>query len=417
MITLRRSCLLTIFSMLMMILFSQIAKSQEIGRCFDQVRGQAFAVFPNLFMVQIGNPMNQGQAVRDPSGITFMRVPAVNPAFQAFFVDWNANLVEVNPNGMFHIGMCQFLVPIIPPNPNSFNYQPPQMANWGVRTPTGIQAVPSSVARTDQRYVRPLVATPDAANACLHKYAYDERLFGDCMLNNMLGDREYEVFRCSQLSDDQTEVALCIVGAIGGENEKKAATQLGNCYAENGDNWSQYPLCMAQENMNADTARLLACVQKQANQGSVTFFGTATCYGVQSLRLTPEQQIAVECAMSSGGEPMTFAGCAGGQLTVRELNKCLMHGVGSHDCFGPNNEIVKALNNVGIDIGNQFGPNNDLVKLWNNGVNDLRNGPGPSNDLVRAANTIANDISNGPGQNNDIVKAIDNVIPGFKNLF
>ena len=46
-----------------------------------------------------------------------------------------------------------------------------------------------------------------------------------------------------------------------------------------------------------------------------------------------------------------------GRLTVRELTKCLT----GQDCFGPNNEIVKAFNTVGNDLKNGLGESNDLV--------------------------------------------------------
>src|SRR4051812_16425031 len=96
------------------------ASAQAVGRCVDQTRGQSFLVFPDLSMAQEGNPMNRGQAVRDPSGMTFMRIPAVNPTIQAFFVDWQGRVIEINPNGWFPIGFCQFTAQVIPPNPYNF---------------------------------------------------------------------------------------------------------------------------------------------------------------------------------------------------------------------------------------------------------------------------------------------------------
>jgi hypothetical protein len=237
------------------------------------------------------------------------------------------------------------------------------------------------------------------------------------MLNAMLGQKERAAFQCSKQDGDRAELALCLVGATGGENEKRAAAQLSKCYEGHGENWDQYPLCMAEQNMDPNAARLLSCVRQQSEQGDVNFMGTAVCYGAVSLGLNPELQIAVQCAMTSGGEPITFAGCTGGQLTMRELNKCLQNSVGSHDCFGPNNEIVKGLAAVGVDIRQILGPNNTLVQAWNTGVNDLRNGPGPNNDAVRFMRNVSNDLTKGPGRNNDVVKAIDNVVPGFRDLF
>lgn len=389
----------------------------QVGQCVDQSRDQAFAFFDNSLIVQVGNPNNQGIAMRDPSGLNFLRLPAANPMLQAFFVNWQGQLIEINPNGFGPIGYCQFSQAVIPPNPWANIYQPPKMANWGVRTDQGVQHLPVQFSNTDQRYVQPLLTTPDKADICLNQSGGESTAFGDCMLRQMMGHRENAVYDCSKNSSSQEELALCIVGATGGNNEKRIAGQLSKCHAEYGNNWDQYSLCMAEQNMDGDSARLLNCVRQQSEKGSVNAFGTALCYGANKLQMNAEMQIAVQCAMSSGGEPLTFAGCAGGQLTARELQKCLDHGVGSHDCFGPNNEVVKGLNAIGIDIRNNFGPNNDLVKTWNNGVRDVQNGPGPNNELVKVANTIANDVTNGPGKNHDIVKAIDNVLPGFSNLF
>lgn len=391
--------------------------SAQVGRCFDQVRGQAYDVYPNLWMVQIGNPANQGQAMRDPSGLNFMRVPASTP-YQAFFVNWQGQVIEINPSGWFQIGYCQFSTNIIPPNPYDFAYQPPQMANWGVRVSGAeVVPVPQAFANTRQRYVPPLYATADTAQSCMDESGDDQDAFADCMLQRMLGDKERQIYECSKDGADKTAVSLCIVGIVGGSNERRSAQQVANCYAEHQDDWEQYPMCMADQNIGGDGAKLLACVRKQSESGEVTFAGTAICYAAGSLRLNPEWQIAVECAATSGGEPLTFAGCAGGRLTARELEKCFTDGIGGSGCFGPNNEIVKALRNVGLDMNNAFGPNNDLVKIWNNGVNDIQNGPGPNNEVVKVFSTVGNDIANGPGRNNDIVKAIDNVVPGFSDFF
>lgn len=406
-----------IASLLLGMFMAQPASAQQIGQCVDQTRGQSFAVYANLWIVQIGNPANQSQAVRDPSGMTFMRVAAWNPTVQAFFVDWNGRIIEINPNGWFPVGYCQFSANIIPPNPYNFQYQPPQMAQWGIRGSNGVVPVPQAFADSKQRYVAPLYATAQTAQSCLDSSGADRDQFGDCMLRSMLGQKENKIYECSKEGRDNTGTALCILTAVGGEKERRAASQVGECYSKHQSEWDQYPLCMANQNLDGDAAKLLNCVRKQSEAGDASFFGTAVCYGAQNLRLNPEHQIAIECAASSGGEPIAFAGCTGGRLTARELTKCLTVGVGGDGCFGPNNEIVKALRSVGVNLNDALGPNNDLVKSWNNGVRDIQHGPGPNNEVVKAFQTVGNDIAHGPGQNNDLVKAIDNVIPGFSSWF
>jgi len=392
------------------------ASAQVVGRCIANKYQQSFVMYPNGLMVMEQNPMNQGIAVRDPSGMNFLRLPAANPFVNAYFAAWTGELIEVTANvGMEVIGSCHFAAGIMPPNP--VQYQAPQMAQWGVRVGNAVQPVPRQVAVPDQRYVRPLLATPDTARQCMDQSGGEEKEFADCMVKNMVGPREEAVYDCAKLSGNKEEFAFCTVGALGGENERKAAAQVKECYDQFDGDLDQYPLCMAQQNVDEDTQRLIGCVQQQSEGGDVTVMGTAMCYGADRLNLNPELQIAVECAVASGGEPMTFAGCTGGRLTERELTKCFTDGIGGDGCFGPNNEIVKALRGVGIKLDDAFGPNNDIVKTWNNAVSDIQNGPGPNNDAVKAVTTIANDITNGPGPNNDVVKAIDNVIPGFSSMF
>ncbi len=56
--------------------------------------------------------------------------------------------------------------------------------------------------------------------------------------------------------------------------------------------------------------------------------------------------------------------------------------------FGPNNEIVKALNTIIADLKNGAGPNNDIVNGIQNLISDLKNGPGPNNDIIKALKSI-----------------------------
>lgn len=103
---------------------------------------------------------------------------------------------------------------------------------------------------------------------------------------------------------------------------------------------------MANQNFDPRTAAAVNCVRQQAQQANALAWSVAGCAAGGALNLNPELTVAMECAMSSGGEPMTFAGCAGGRLTVMELNKCFTIGVGGNGCFADNNEIVKGLRAV-----------------------------------------------------------------------
>jgi len=98
--------------------------------------------------------------------------------------------------------------------------------------------------------------------------------------------------------------------------------------------------------------------------------------------MNEEWRIAAECAVQSGGNPVSFAGCTAGRLTVRELTKCFTGEIGK-DCFGPNNTIVKTLNNAYSDLTQGPGENNEIVKAIR-AVEEITGGP--------------NSVINNPGQ-------------------
>jgi hypothetical protein len=66
-------------------------------------------------------------------------------------------------------------------------------------------------------------------------------------------------------------------------------------------------------------------------------------------------------ALSVGGNPVGFAGCTAGRLTIKELTQCFSGG----SCFGPNNTIVKAYSNAFKDLLHGPGANNEIVVAFN----------------------------------------------------
>lgn len=106
---------------------------------------------------------------------------------------------------------------------------------------------------------------------------------------------------------------------------------------------------------------ILGCLQKYPT--SDMFF---ICAGTGN-GLTPEQQIWVRCGMQSGPNAYAIAGCVGGALTQRELEKCVKYGIGGrHGCFGRDNTAVKVITNAFHDVTRGPDQNNDLVgrKGW-----------------------------------------------------
>jgi hypothetical protein len=275
--------------------------------------------------------------------------------------------------------------------------------------------VPQQFADVNNGFASPRLVSEGQAAACFQQASgpqgVDRSRFGNCLLQQMATPQERALLECARLSD-RSAIAFCMAGQLGGPNERAAAAALQNCYRQYGSDFSRYPLCMAAGNVPDEAGKLLACVEQQSRTGDVTMMGTAICYGAGSLRMNPEMQIIVSCAVATGGEPYSFAGCAGGQLTARELDKCFTNGVGGNSgCFGRNNDIVRALSGTGQWLTGQFGPNNDLVRTWNNTVSDLRNGPGPNHEAVRTIRNVGNEISRG---NENVKREVKKVL---KNIF
>lgn len=89
-------------------------------------------------------------------------------------------------------------------------------------------------------------------------------------------------------------------------------------------------------------------------------------------------QICNEAGACASIEPTTALILIGVQAVVDELNK-------GKKGFGPNGEIMKAVNTVLGDLRRGgLGENNDLIKAWETIKNDVLKGPGPNNDIVKA---------------------------------
>jgi hypothetical protein len=74
--------------------------------------------------------------------------------------------------------------------------------------------------------------------------------------------------------------------------------------------------------------------------------------------MNEEWRITAECAVETGGEPFSFAGCTAGRLTLKELTQCFSGG----SCFGPNNTIVKYYADAFHDL--LHGPGKTMKWSW-----------------------------------------------------
>jgi len=139
------------------------------------------------------------------------------------------------------------------------------------------------------------------------------------------------------VQDPAAAIESC--GASSDPRVRKAAA----CVVRANGDAGEMSKCVAQSLLQGEAGRLAGCFA--SSQGATSF---ALCAVAPSMN--EEWRIASECAATSGGEPISFATCTGGRLTVRELLKCVGGKIG-RDCFGPNNTIVKFFTNMVSDIG------------------------------------------------------------------
>jgi hypothetical protein len=164
----------------------------------------------------------------------------------------------------------------------------------------------------------------------------DRGLAALCLLGNRPEAQiAQQTYACLAGSHDTSALlANCTSGFIKDEKTRVAV----GCLARAGNDKSQLAGCAAGLLLPPDAARVVGCAT--TSQGPTSF---ALCSA--GPLMNEEWRITAECAVQTGGNPVAFGGCTAGRLTIRELTKCFASGF--KDCYGPNNEIVKAVNGIG----------------------------------------------------------------------
>lgn len=225
----------------------------------------------------------------------------------------------------------------------------------------------------------------------------DASSIAECVGTTLLGSKEKRYLECAaQDSGSETDIAACIGTQEMGERERAIAT----CGIRGGSS-EEILACIGGQYLGANEQRYLKC----AVQNHFDAAGTVICS--LSTQMNPELQIAVSCAAASGGEPMTFASCTAGRLGERELEKCWAHGIATDDgCYGKGNTIRQFYDGMDDRMRTAFGSGNELYKAYHF-LNENIYSPGPNNEFVKAMNNVMNDLQNGPSQSNDIVRAFN----------
>lgn len=278
---------------------------------------------------------------------------------------------------------------------------PPGFGTWQptlqVALPT-FQSPDSGQFNSEVKFATPPIPNLAVLKSC-RADASDEDEFMSCMVEKAMPPAYRMTKHCLEENEDDPAAALlCSTGNSDLQKKYERVKEVQSC-AEDASNNAEVAECLSKPFLGSNERYYANCLAKNADSAS------AAVVCALAKDLTPEQQIALNCAMTTGGQPYAFAACTGGQLATREINKCWENGIATDKgCFGPNNEIRKFWNGVDGTLRTAIGENNELYKafvLYKDNVI----APGPNHEFVRAANTVINDVRNGPGPNNDIVKA------------
>jgi uncharacterized protein YecT (DUF1311 family) len=227
-----------------------------------------------------------------------------------------------------------------------------------------------------------------ALNECLQKATTDaQQWITSCLPNpptaqlscfTRFSGHNDDVLTCLASADSRTRDALAAIRCVSSGKEPSdllasctegfvkdpKARQALACAAKSNGDMGTLAGCAAAPFLGGDQGRLLTCAAQ-----SQSYAGFALC--AAGPKMNPEWMVAAQCAASSGGVPVTAAACTAGWLTLNELSKCFSKGIGGSGCFGPDNTIAKAINNA---------------------VNDLTKGPGPNNEVVKALKSVGIEV-------------------------
>ncbi|WP_165392227.1 hypothetical protein [Pseudomonas tructae] len=254
---------------------------------------------------------------------------------------------------------------------------------------------------------RPPIPNLEVAEKCYDE-AQDEEQMYQCLVNRALPKAYRTTVTCmDEHPDDAGAAAVCSIGDENLEKSYRKMRRVQEC-SKNHNTQEDIALCAGREFLGENELYYAKCLKQNK-----TDYGAAAACGLAK-DLTPEQQIAVSCAVKTGGNPKLFLACTGGQLLARELDKCWEHGVATNDgCFGPNNDIRKFVDQIDGSMRTALGENSEVYKAYKLYKDNVLL-PGPNHEVVKAFNTALGDVRNGMGENNDLVKAgkaIGSVLP------
>jgi hypothetical protein len=244
---------------------------------------------------------------------------------------------------------------------------------------------------------------------CRSTMTNQDEFFG-CMTESSL-PRDYQVTKACIRSNksDPARAVVCSTGRQDLLNTYDKAAAVQKC-ARSAKDDAEVALCVGTQILGPRELHYAHCLSNNRTD----YIQAAVCGLAQDL--SPEQQIALSCAMKTGLVPKAFAICTGGKLFEREVTKCWDNGIGTEaGCFGPNNEIRKYWSATDDLMRSTLGESNDIYKAFKNYKDNVLI-PGPNHEFIKVVNIAQRDLKNGPGPNNDLVKASNIIGEGIQSV-
>ncbi len=186
-----------------------------------------------------------------------------------------------------------------------------------------------------------------AAQACQATIPAGTEAFVGCWASKMMSPPQQRIAHCYAQSATLVGFAVCTLGMQPSQEQINA---LG-CVAQSGGDGIAFAECLGQNYLPLDEQDLIDCFQQNAD-----IFGFGACIAGGRF-LTPEQRVIAQCALHTGGEPISLTTCVGGQLTMNELSKCISIGIGGRGCFGDNNTATALVSSAWRGISHELGSN------------------------------------------------------------
>ena len=297
-------------------------------------------------------------------------------------------------------------IPLPAPQADMFGWQP------------NLQIVLPAPVGKDGFGIKNVLALPPipdtgALSQCRNESEGEAEMY-QCIVHRALPPAYRTTTQCMDENPEDNGAALvCSTGNHDLQDAYERMKEVQDCAKDHEAN-DDIAMCAGEKHLGPNERYYAKCVKD-----NMTNYGAAAACGLAK-NLTPEQQIALSCAVKTGGNPKAFVVCTGGQLLAREIGKCWKYGVATEKgCFGPNNDLRKFADSIDGQMKTTLGENSEVYKAYKLYKDNVLL-PGPTHDGVKAFNTALHDIQYGPSASNDIVKAgkqFMNIIPTISISF